>query len=77
MTKFKGLVRLRHLALGLVGLMLVIAVNIFPVLSQDGIRTFKVATEAAFPPFEFRAEDGGGLQGFDIDWVRLFWRDEE
>ncbi len=67
MTKFKGLVRLRHLALGLVGLMLVIAVSIFPALSQDGIRPFKVATEAAFPPFEFRAEDGGGLQGFDID----------
>lgn len=35
--------------------------------AEEGASTLVVATEPAFPPFEFQAESGGGFDGFDID----------
>lgn len=60
---------LRHFVLGLVGCCLITSLAAIPVQSQSApaVTTLTVATEPTFPPFEFQAEEGGGLQGFDID----------
>ncbi|MGH2412440.1 MAG: ABC transporter permease subunit [Brasilonema sp.] len=77
MIKFRQLGWLRQLALGLGCLLLVIGLNIFPVASQNANKPFKVATEPAFPPFEFNAEEGSGLQGFDIDLMNAIGEEAE
>jgi arginine/lysine/histidine/glutamine transport system substrate-binding/permease protein len=75
MIKFRPVKWLRRLALGLVGLLLVIGFQGVPAISQDGTIPFKVATEPTFPPFEMLSEDGSGLQGFDIDLMNAIGKE--
>lgn len=63
MARFTRL--LRQLILGLSCLLLLASCSFNP-NSTVASKTLTVATEPAFPPFEFQAS-GGGLQGFDID----------
>jgi arginine/lysine/histidine/glutamine transport system substrate-binding/permease protein len=58
----------RRLILGL-SFLLILCVAVFTASSIFAQETLKVATEPAFPPFEFQEEDGD-LQGFDIDLMR-------
>jgi arginine/lysine/histidine/glutamine transport system substrate-binding and permease protein len=66
MSKFRRLGWLNRLALGLIGVLFVVAIGVFPSNSQEA-QTLRVGTEPAFPPFEMKAETGEGLEGFDID----------
>jgi arginine/lysine/histidine/glutamine transport system substrate-binding/permease protein len=67
MTKRRKLSWLSQLLLGLMGLFLVLTFQMFPSYSQDAGKILKVATEPTFPPFEMKAKDGDGLEGFDVD----------
>ena len=58
----------RRLILGL-SFLLILCVAVFSASTIFAKETLKVATEPAFPPFEFQMENGE-LQGFDIDLMR-------
>jgi arginine/lysine/histidine/glutamine transport system substrate-binding and permease protein len=49
--------------------LLIVFVSIFSASPTKAQKTLKVATEPAFPPFEFQGE-GGELVGFDIDLMK-------
>lgn len=67
MSRRRKLGWLSQLLLGLTGLLLVLTFQMFPSNSQEAGKTLKVATEPTFPPFEMKAKDGDGLEGFDVD----------
>jgi len=58
----------RAVILGLFCL-LILFVSVFTASPTKAQKTLKVATEPAFPPFEFQG-DGGELVGFDIDLMK-------
>ncbi len=67
MTKLNKFNWFTRLCLSLLGLLLVLALQMFPSNSQEVDKVLKVATEPVFPPFEMKASDGKNLDGFDID----------
>lgn len=72
MTIFKRFARWRHFATGLISLLLILGISLFPVpsLGQIDGQPLRVATEPSFPPFEFQSNDGKEFQGFDIDLMK-------
>ncbi|MGD1918408.1 MAG: basic amino acid ABC transporter substrate-binding protein, partial [Pleurocapsa sp.] len=58
---------LKRLGLGLVGILLITAINYYSTSSVKAQEVLRVGTEPAFPPFEMQAPDGKGFTGFDID----------
>ncbi|MGL5033059.1 MAG: ABC transporter permease subunit, partial [Microcystaceae cyanobacterium] len=69
MQLLQSLKQFRHLLLAFLGLLLVGVLQILPAVSQDLNRSFIVATEPTFPPFEMADENTGTLTGFDIDLI--------
>ncbi|MEB3308795.1 MAG: ABC transporter permease subunit [Snowella sp.] len=70
MLNFKWLGKFRYLLLLFLGVLLVTGFPSIPAVSQDVNKTFVVATEPSFPPFEMTDESTGELTGFDIDLIR-------
>ncbi len=70
MARLRKLGRPRQLTLGLVIFLLVIVFNSHPGSTSASAQVFKVATEPTFPPFEMPAQEGGGLEGFDVDLMK-------
>lgn len=70
MEIFKGLGRFRHLILAFLGIFLVLGLQIIPAVSQDANKTFIVATEPTFPPFQMIDKNTGALTGFDVDLIK-------
>ncbi len=75
MKFFKGLGQFRHLILAFLGLFLVFGLQIIPAVSQDAGKTFIVATEPTFPPFEMIDKNTGTLTGFDIDLIKAIGKE--
>ena len=75
MDRFKNLTGLRYLTLSLVCLLLIIFLNWNPdsITAED--KVFKVATEPTFPPFEMLDQEGGGLEGFDIELMKAIGKE--
>ena len=74
MIKFTRSQFLRQFALGLVTVWLVSACNSASPPSGNGSNILKVATEPAFPPFEFQGQ-GGELEGFDMDLMKAIGKE--
>ena len=70
MGRCKNLTGRRYLTLGLVCLFLIIVLNGNPHALTAEDKVLKVATEPTFPPFEMLAQEGGSLEGFDIELMK-------
>ncbi|VEP14233.1 Polar amino acid ABC transporter inner membrane subunit [Hyella patelloides LEGE 07179] len=60
----------KKIALGFIGLFIVISFHFYNPLAINAQEVLKVGTEPAFPPFEMQAPDSNELTGFDIDLFR-------
>ena len=75
MARLKKLNWLHYLTFGLVCLLLVIIFNLPADLTIAEEKVIKVATEPTFPPFEMQAQEGGNLEGFDIDLMKAIGKE--
>ena len=75
MKIFKGLGRFRHLILAFLGVFLVLGLQVVPAVSQDAGKTFIVATEPTFPPFQMIDKNTGTLTGFDVDLIKAIGKE--
>jgi arginine/lysine/histidine/glutamine transport system substrate-binding/permease protein len=75
MKIFKELGRFRHLILAFLGIFLVLGLQIIPAVSQDAGKTFIVATEPTFPPFQMVDKNTGTLTGFDVDLIKAIGKE--
>ena len=75
MKILKGFGRFRHLILAFLGVFLVLGLQIIPAVSQDAGKTFIVATEPTFPPFQMVDKNTGTLTGFDVDLIKAIGKE--